>query len=114
MRLSEKKALELSIKKWEFIVEQGSNDEYGDGYGDYIKYARKHGFAGFKSGCGLCEKYTIVETDKDDSCGVCPLHLMGQCCYSIGSIYKEYSLATTDKKRLEEATKMLLTLKELQ
>ena len=65
--LTKKHALELSVKKWQYIVE---ND--GDYYYDELisKYPE---LRNLKANCGLCEKYANKLGGKYNHCFGCPL-----------------------------------------
>lgn len=63
MKLTKKEAVELSIKKWEFLVENPEGDPL-DKYPELEELIAK---------CGLCEKYFNTTTLKLSVCGRCPI-----------------------------------------
>ncbi len=92
MKLTRKKAIELSIKKWERLAETGKR-EY--------------------SNCTLCE-YTIKNNDNwMDNCDTCPYDKkFGDCC-EIGSPFLDWFNCKSDDKRKQYANEFLEQLKAL-
>ena len=96
MKLTKEKAIELSIKKWEWIVE---ND--GSMAGLTLAIPELIGLA---SNCGLCEKYW-----KDHAfCKNCPINY-GYDCYDIEHPFQEWGIDNTK----ESAQKVLDLIKSI-
>lgn len=70
MKLSKKKAKELSLKKWKYIV---GNNGSEDGLTAAIPEIKD-----FSANCGYCEKYECYE---------CPLFIDDKTCTSYGHLY---------------------------
>ena len=67
MKLTKKEAVELSIKKWEWIVEN-------DGIlVSILLYEKIPKLSVLISGCGLCEKYIKTDDNHHYSCYKCPI-----------------------------------------
>jgi len=64
MELTRKKAFELSIKKWDIIVNKG----WG-----YFKRYTPHEIEKLNSRCGLCELYFYTSNKKLRHCAKCPI-----------------------------------------
>lgn len=72
MKLTKKKAIELSILKWEFIVDTG---EIGDDEYDLVQAVPE--LEGIHEGCGLCHKYlNINKKTYSINCGKCPIDII--------------------------------------
>ena len=76
MKLSKKKAKELSLKKWEYIVKNnGLSEGLLDKYPELIY---------LEANCGFCEKY--------EDCPICPLALPGDIyCSSPSHPFRAWS-----------------------
>jgi len=83
--LTFEKALELSIKKWEYIVEHnGYEDDYDEfDYHTFCLWEDLPELDLLNSNCGLCEYYRENDGVRIDFCHECPLNDMNDniCCY---------------------------------
>lgn len=96
MELTKEKALELSILKWELIVEKGG----------YILILPNE-FLKLKCGCGLCELYRNTSSLND--CIGCPFIIEGKRCYDSGHAHRRWAVDNTK----ENAQIVLDELKKL-
>jgi len=74
--LTFEKALELSIKKWEYIVEHnGYEDDYDEfDYHTFCLWEDLPELDLLNSNCGLCEYYRENDGVRIDFCHECPLN----------------------------------------
>ena len=71
MKLTKKKAIELSILKWDWIVETG---ETGDDEYDLVHAVPE--LEGIDEGCGLCHKYLKINKKVYSiTCSKCPIDI---------------------------------------
>lgn len=84
MKLTLKKAFELSIEKWEYL----STKDYTHWYNSHadIKYSFPHLFI-LEGECGLCEYYSEL----DAGCYNCPLFIDERNCSTIGHLWDWWS-----------------------
>ena len=96
MKLTRKKAFELSIKKWEWIVENnGKLNGLTQAIPEIVSLAAH---------CGLCEYNDLHE---DGFCGNCPIKVNGKSC---GSSAHPWSI-WYDSRTKENAEKVLDLIK---
>lgn len=65
--MTQKEAIELSIKKWEWIVDNGGSYSVTELIGKFP------GLEDFHNGCPLCELYYETSEGKKKRCAECPL-----------------------------------------
>ena len=105
MRLTKKKAIELSLEKWEDHVKTGKDNAKWD-------WHEKHKRGTFLADCALCE-YGYRQRGTGDKCRNCPYHQKFGHCNSTGYPYFTWVFAVTQKERRESASLFLAQLKEL-
>ena len=102
MKLTRKKAIELSIELWEWLAETGAMMKL------YWPKWKEYGYA--NCDCFLCE-YGFRKKHSD-TCLNCPLkRCLGYSCY--GTAYGEWEDARTEKDRKKYAKLFLEQLKAL-
>ena len=89
MKISKKKAKELSIIKWEYIV--GNNGKWK---GLYRVHPELNNLA---AGCGYCEKYG------ENNCDECPLLINNDACTDPGHPFHTW----TERQTKENAQAVL-------
>lgn len=99
MKLTKKKALDITIELWEWMAETGS-DYKGDWHG-WEKYWV------MANNCALCECYAIQRSE-DGGCGECPI----QNCED-DFAYGKWDGAKTKPTRKKYAGLFLEQLKEI-
>lgn len=103
MKLTKKKAIEITIELWTFGVETGKGKRDWDGWGKYGK---------MDNDCPLCEYILRIKSNCED----CPyLQKFYHCIGSSGrlSIYEKWCNAKTPKTRKKYAKLFLGQLKQL-
>jgi hypothetical protein len=65
MKLTKKKAIELSIKKWKYIVNRNGRSEFVTKYLPEIQNFYRY--------CGLCELYQHTINNELSRCAKCPI-----------------------------------------
>lgn len=106
MKLTKKKAIEISIELWEWLAETGDGNKAN--WSGWKKYG------GMVCDCALCEYSTQQGGIKGDTiCDFCPLYTqLGNGCYEFG--YCEWEMiAETVEDRKEYARLFLAQLREL-
>ena len=104
MRLTKKKALELSIEKWTDHVETGEKNITQD-------WHERHGYPMMESDCALCEYQTRRGKD-DEDCEQCPYRQkFGHC---METIYGDWVCACSPEDQKKYASEFLAQLKELE
>ncbi len=102
MKLTEKRAIELSIELWAWLAESGKEkwawprwEEYGVAEGN----------------CFLCE----YDAQSEDDCSVCPLWIKfgDGGCLSGDCYFNKWDIAKTSRTRKKSAKLFLEQLKEL-
>ena len=101
MRLTKKKAIELSLEKWEDYVKTGENNAEGD-------WHERHGYPTMSADCALCE---YGDRRKAPTCGYCPYHAKFGFC--LDEVYLRWRHARTPEASKKYAKEFLAQLKEL-
>ena len=108
MRLTRKKAIQLSIELWKFLADTGLEKEdwpefeYDENDDEFI-YQGKN----IASGCFLCE-LTL-----EDDCENCPYYEKFGHCNEDGTYYNLWESSTTKRKRKKYASQFLAQLEAL-
>ena len=100
MRLTKKKAIEISIELWEWLAETGKRKGCWDGWD---KYGR------MTAGCALCE----YDKQHGDSCESCPYYECYEDCEEAGKPYNLWHYARTRQTRKKYAKLFLEQLRGL-
>lgn len=105
MRLTKKKAIEISIELWTWLAETGA--EYKWDWSDWGKYGKMH------SSCAFCEYSQRQAKLSEGRCDYCSYYQQfGGCCLA-GTPYDNWDVAETDETRKKYAGQFLEQLKEL-
>jgi hypothetical protein len=114
MKLTESKAVEISIELWEWLAETGSRQKRSwPGWNQYKKYAEPsdyNPYGTFAQGCCLCE----YDKQQLGRCEKCPYWRRYGFCNEFGSPYRNWSnWNNTSEERKLYAAEFLAQLKEL-
>ena len=83
MKLTLKKAFELSIEKWEWIVKNNGYEDTSTLIDDIPS------LKGLHAQCGLCQKYHEAIVGQRDGCKNCPLLInVGYCMTNLHPYYE--------------------------
>ena len=104
MRLTKKKALEITTELWAWLAETGKRKAAWSGW-------EKYGY--MDSACPLCEYTCRLRRNlyEGKDCRICPLGLGYYGCYETS--YSNWEEARTDKTRRKYANLFLEQLKQL-
>ena len=103
MKLTKKKAIEISIELWEYLAKTGLDKGSWEGWKKYGE---------MEAHCPLCEYDVQNEVPEDDKiCARCPLSLGYEGCYK--TPYLQWCSATTKATCKRYATEFLEVLKGL-
>ena len=113
MRLTRKKAIDLSIELWGWLAETGEEKEDWPGWkGNGGQHSK------CESDCFLCEYCSRVR--EDHTCGPCPYRVRWSFCEGWGAScepttpYTKWRAAVTETGRKQYAQEFLEQLKQLQ
>ncbi len=102
MRLTRKRAIELSIELWEWLAETGKAKWEWEGWKRYGET---------EADCFLCEYNDRKKPQiKGDSCHYCPYHK----CYTEGDYFELWEYAKTPEGRKKYAKLFLEQLRTLE
>lgn len=109
MRLTKKKAIEISIELWTWLVETGSDEKFM--WSGWEKYGQ------MLNDCALCEYggRRALRTAIDCACDFCPYsQKFEECCNEAEDTpYDKWEEATDKAERKKYATEFLEQLKQL-
>ena len=105
MRLTKKKALELSITLWEWLAETGK-EKY-----DWMGWVKNGGKYEAHDGCFFCEYEKQHRDNNADGCSTCPLENGKEGC--LDTPFGDWCLAGTKSERKRYASLFLNQLKAL-
>ncbi|MCK5605320.1 hypothetical protein KAR91_25735 [Candidatus Pacearchaeota archaeon] len=107
MKLTKKKAIELSILKWEWIVKNNGELDFHELIKEIPELSK------VLSSCGLCEKY-IENREYDDWCNGCPICIYGKENESHGcTVEKHPWMIWTDNRTKINAQTVLNLIKSI-
>ena len=103
MRLTKKRAVDISIELWEYLAESGGDEDDKhkwvlDNYGEY------------ESDCALCE---YGKRHQSRQCAVCPYHKFFGSCLDEESPYCKWDDAQRKVSRKKYAAECVKQLKEI-
>lgn len=101
--MSAEDALEISIAKWERIVEHNKKALKDDNLWLIIRTT--------DDTCGLCAKYAPTAVSCCSNTCMCPLKLAGDQCESAGSTWRGFSSSTGSIDRAQDMVKALKALR---
>lgn len=102
MRLTKKKAIEISIELWTWLAETGEESKYiWEGWDKYGE---------MDAGCAFCE---YVARHRPRGCGCCPYWAKFHSCQDYGSPYDKWTTSETISTRKKYAKLFLEQLKQL-
>ncbi len=109
MKLTKKKAIELSIELWSWLAETGADSKRDwDGWEKYGEMLND---------CALCKYREEHSKAYPPSCRVCSYYQKFGCCYGKSgkpsTIYDHWEDAETTEQHKEYASKFLEQLKQL-
>jgi len=84
MKLTEKKAIQLSIKLWTWLYDNPEKHK-----SDWPLY-EKYGLYDMKSSCFCCQYYYNNSNNEDIICKKCPLNTVKLCKNGYGDAYNDY------------------------
>jgi hypothetical protein len=103
MKLTKKKAVELSIKKWEWIVENNGKINYDKLFKDLPE------LEGLLAQCGLCQLY-VKDICIEKWCEGCPIDIAERGNASHGCFAKDHPWNTWRKYGTKENAQAVLDL----
>jgi hypothetical protein len=102
MKLTKKKAKELSIEKWQLIYDNNWH---------LWNFDEKLEGLGLDSGCPLCELYSGKNNIR--KCNIqCPLEKINQNCFMDGSYFNKWAMTNNPRTRKKYAGLILQTIKD--
>lgn len=107
MKLTKKKAIDLSVKLWTWLAETGKEKE---GWPGWVRNGGKHPDSA--SDCFLCEYSRHGHASW--SCETCPYYCIYDHCMNSDSPYSKWEDALSDAARKRYAQQFLKQLKKLQ
>ena len=113
MRLTKKRAIELSIELWEWLAETGLKKEAWSGwekYGGLDKFSECDKVYNL---CFLCE-YAEMELEEEDECRRCPYSKLFGICFEQDAPFEKWDFARQKPIRKKYASLFVAQLKELQ
>lgn len=105
MRLTKKKAIELSIELWTWLAETG--EEFKSLWSGWDKYGEPD------NDCFLCEYQGRHETKSTEACSLCPYYKIFGDCTNANMPYENWWSAETIEDRKKYAREFLEQLKQL-
>lgn len=99
MKLTEKKALKLSIEMWAWLNKHPLSTKF-----EWPKYKR------YETDCFMCSY--CVDADKNWTCKSCCLKSKSLCCGGWGKAYAQWDDATTEIRSQKGSLKILNALKK--
>ncbi len=108
MRLTKRKAIEISIELWEWLAKTGKQKSEWDGWNKY---------GHMWNSCALCEYRDQFKPRGYGLCPTCPYYKMYGCCYTMGekpaTPYDKWEIAKTAEAHKKYAKLFLTQLREL-
>ncbi|MEJ2650175.1 MAG: hypothetical protein P8016_17415 [Sedimentisphaerales bacterium] len=116
MRLTKKKAIELTIEMWKFLAETGKEKGNWPGWKKY-KLDRHY----YENACFLCQWVMnqnhikrIYEFFDDPDCKYCPLFKRTkESCYDVHSLYQEWFKVIDIELKKNHAKKLLEFMRKM-
>lgn len=108
MRLTRKRAIDLSIELWEWLAETGKQKNDWPRWEDFGGFDNK-GWIKIEFGCFLCEKYR----DDNENCANCPYYKKYSWCFDSNTPFRNWEAIGHKKTRKKYARELLEQLKEL-
>lgn len=112
MKLTEKKAIKISIELWEWLAETGKHKHEWQGW---EKYGR------MSNNCPLCQYRQVKGGEYSIDCSVCPYYQTFGRCYTregddtqCATLYEKWDSSESPKTRKKYASLFLAQLKQLE
>lgn len=103
MKLTKKKAIEISIELWTWLAETGKRKYEWHGWEKYGE---------MQCDCPLCE-YSLIKKEVHDCLGKCPYYEKFGFCFGGDSVWHKWNFAQAPRTRKKYAKLFLEQLKEL-